>query len=232
VYSRQVAGETLEFGVSGKLIMNVLVMYDRQTNSLWSQLLGIAVRGELQGTELEYIPAWQTTWEDWKTKHPDTQALVKGYTGIRDPYLGYYQSNQAGVIGESIRDKRLDTKEFIIGVALNGEAVAFPFRKLNEEPLVNHTVGENPVLVVFDPENAGGIVFNRTVEGQVLTFVDAGNGQMSDEQTGSRWDRDTGEGITGEFEMAQLERVKSTLSFWFGWKDFYPDSVVYGEGEG
>jgi hypothetical protein len=70
------------------------------------------------------------------------------------------------------------------------------------------------------------------VEGQVLTFVDAGNGQMSDEQTDSRWDRDTGEGITGEFEMAQLERVKSTLSFWFGWKDFYPDSVVYGEGEG
>ncbi|HIK89771.1 MAG TPA: DUF3179 domain-containing protein [Dehalococcoidia bacterium] len=51
-YSREINGEVHEFGVSGKLIMNALVMYDRETESLWSQFLSQSVRGELMGTKL------------------------------------------------------------------------------------------------------------------------------------------------------------------------------------
>ena len=63
--------EEYTFGVSGKLIMNVLVMYDRQTDSLWSQLIGEAVDGPLKGTVLEFLPAWQTTWAEWKASGRD-----------------------------------------------------------------------------------------------------------------------------------------------------------------
>ena len=52
----------LTFGVSGKLIMNGLVMYDRETGTLWSQVIGQGVDGELKGVELTTIPALQTTW--------------------------------------------------------------------------------------------------------------------------------------------------------------------------
>ena len=79
--------------------MNVLVMYDRQTDSLWSQLIGEAVDGPLKGTKLEFVPSWQTTWSDWKTQYPDTLALDKGFGGSRDPYTGYYNSSSSGVIG-------------------------------------------------------------------------------------------------------------------------------------
>jgi hypothetical protein len=231
VYSRELNGQVLEFGVSGKLIMNVLVMYDRQTDSLWSQLLGKAVEGELAGQQLEFLPSWQTTWEDWKTRHPDTLALVKGYQGDRDPYDTYYESYAAGVIGEEHQDNRLGTKDFIVGVALGEDARAYPFRLLNDEPVVNDILNGIPILVVFDPGTASGVVFLRTVDGQTLTFNSSGELQLKDEETNSTWDALNGEAIAGELKGASLERVKSTSSFWFGWKDFYPETGIYGQSE-
>lgn len=62
MYAREVEGRTLTFGVSGKLILNALVMYDRQTDSLWSQFLGVAVQGPLAGTKLEVLPSVLTDW--------------------------------------------------------------------------------------------------------------------------------------------------------------------------
>jgi hypothetical protein len=200
VYSREVGDEVLEFGVSGKLIMNVLVMYDRQTNSLWSQLLGQAVRGPFEGTELEYLPAWQTTWSDWKSRYPETRALVKGYSGDYDPYNSYYASGSAGVIGETRTDDRLQTKQ---------------------------QIGEVPVLVLFDSSSANGVAFSRLVGDRVLTFESAADGQIRDLETGTLWTAFEGEAIEGLLAGEKLNREKSTTIFWFGWKDFHPETGIY-----
>ena len=146
MYSRDIGGQTYTFGVSGKLIRNVMVMFDRETETLWSQLLGRAVEGELEGTELEFFPYWLTTWQEWKTRYPDTLALVKGYSGLADPYQGYYESPQAGVLGETYSDDRLYTKQYVIGVAQGDEAVAYPWLTLNDEPVVNDEVGDTPAV--------------------------------------------------------------------------------------
>jgi len=208
--------------------MNVLVMYDRQTESLWSQLLGEAVEGELQGTKLEFLPSIQTTWEDWKTRNPNTVALRKGYYGDRDPYDSYYASGSAGVIGEATRDDRLYTKEFVVGVELNGDPVAFPFSVLNDEPVVNYEVGDEPILVLFSAETGTGVVYEREVDGQVLTFSQVEGTTITDAETGTTWNGLTGEALEGSLVGNTLTRVKSTASFWFGWKDWYPDSEIYG----
>ena len=228
MYSREIDGEEYTFGVSGKLIMNVLVMYDRQTNTLWSQLLGEAVEGPLKGTRLEFLPSWQTTWEDWKTQHPNTLALRKGFSGGREPYAGYFNSSAAGVIGETIRDDRLYVKEFVIGVEIQNEPVAYPFSLLNNEPVVNDSVGGEPVLVTFDSETASGVVFSRDMDGQTLIFTGGSDLVLTDEETGSTWDGRSGLATDGPLAGQQLERLKSTRSFWFGWKDFYPETRIYG----
>mgnify|MGYP005638502217 FL=1 len=228
MYSRIIDGDEYTFGVSGKLIMNVLVMYDRQTETLWSQLLGQAVDGPLKGTNLEFLPAWQTTWEDWKTTHPNTLALRKGYFGARDPYDSYYQSGSSGVIGQAVLDERLYVKEFVVGVEQNGEAAAYPFSVLNDEPVVNDSVGERPVLVVFNAETGTGVVFSREVNGQLLTFQPADGLQLIDDETGTTWDGLSGEALEGALIGEHMSRIKSTSSFWFGWKDWYPETRVYG----
>ena len=210
------------------MIMNVLVMYDRQTGTLWSQLIGEAVQGELQGTKLEFLPSLQTTWADWKAQNPTTLALRKGYYGARDPYESYYASDRTGVIGESIRDDRLYIKEFVVGVELNGDPVAFPFGVLNKEPVVNHEAGGQPILVVFNVDTGTGVDYEREVDGQLLTFSQVEKTTIVDNETGTNWNGLTGEAIEGPLVGIKLTRIKSTSSFWFGWKDWYPDSEIYG----
>jgi hypothetical protein len=231
VYSRIIDGVEYTFGVSGKLIMNVLVMYDRQTDTLWSQLIGEAVEGPLKGTKLEFVPSWQTTWSDWKTQYPETLALDKGFAGGRDPYTSYYNSSSSGVIGQSTIDERLYVKEFVVGVEQNGWAVAYPFGVLNDEPVVNDQVGDQPILVVFNADTATGLVFDRQVNGQTLTFSQGDGLILTDIETETVWDGLTGQATEGPLTGETLTRLKSTASFWFGWKDWYPDTRVYGDVE-
>jgi hypothetical protein len=231
VYSREINDQEFTFGVSGKLIRNVLVMYDRQTNSLWSQLLGEAVDGPMEGTKLEYLASWQTTWEDWKYQHPNSLALRKGRYGDYDPYESYYNSGVAGVVGETFTDDRLYTKEFVIGVENNEDAVAFPFSVLNDQPVVNANVGDTNILVVFNSETGTGVVFDRTVDDLTLTFSIESDLTLIDQETGSRWDGMSGASIDGPLIGENLTRIKSTASFWFGWKDWFPNTKIYGFDE-
>lgn len=230
MYSRDIGGKEYTFGVSGKLIMNTLVMYDRETGSLWAQLLGEAVGGPLKGAKLEYVSGLHTTWADWKAQHPDTLALVKGYRGSSSSYTGYYRSPDAGVIGESYTDNRLYVKEFVIGVELNGDAVAYPYSALNKQPVVNDTLGGEPVLIVFNAETGAGAVFKRaTGKGQTLTMSQQTAATLADAETGSTWDSFTGVAVAGPLAGTQLTPIKNTSAFWFGWKDWYPHTRIFGQ---
>jgi hypothetical protein len=208
--------------------MNVLVMYDRLTGTLWSQLLGEAVEGELKGMKLEFFPSLMTTWADWKQRYPETVALRKGFSGNRDPYSSYYNSPSAGVIGETVTDDRLYVKEFIVGVEHNGQAIAYPFGVLNDQPVVNHKIGDLNVLVVFNQDTGSAVVFDRKMGGQLLTFTQKEGLMIVDGETETTWNGLSGLAISGPLSGNTLERVKSTSSFWFGWKDFYPNTEVYG----
>jgi hypothetical protein len=70
VYAREVNGKTLTFGVSGKLIRNSLVMFDRETGTLWSHLTGEALDGPLIGNDLKQVLSEQTTWGRWRLLVP------------------------------------------------------------------------------------------------------------------------------------------------------------------
>lgn len=229
VYSRDVNGTALDFGVSGSLIHNDLVMFDRQTGSLWSQMLGEAVDGPLTGNKLEFLPALQTTWVEWKSLYPDTLAIRKGYFGEDDPYIGYYFSEDEGVLGETYQDDRLHPKTFVFGVEFENEFVAFPLSALREENVINYSINDVNLLVVFNPKGNAAVAFSREFDGQILSFVETDQPRiLKDTQTSSIWNGMTGEAVEGPLMGSQLTHAKSSLSFWFAWKDFYQDTLVYG----
>ena len=212
--------------------MNVLVMYDRQTESYWSQLLGEAVEGPLKGTRLNFVRSWFTTWDEWRTRYPDTVALAKS-GAFGDRYANdYYSSNRTGIIPETIEDERLSAKTFVIGIAdENGNAKAYSFDALWLDLLVNDTLGNQPLVIVYFPDADTGLVYERTlgIDGLTLTFsdFDPTTGHMIDDQTGSVWDAWQGIAVEGELDGDVLRRYPATRSFWFGWKDWYPDTEVY-----
>lgn len=222
----------LTFGVSGKLYANGLVMYDHQTDSLWSHVRGEAITGALKGTRLEPIPAMHTTWGAWRRLHPRTLVVdpsrsphARDYS--RDPYEDYYRNpGEVGVLGARVRDARLSPKQFVVGVRRGEQVKAYPFAALSATPVVNDDVG-GPIVVAFDPDAASAIVFERRVGDRTLTFEAADAGRLRDRESGTLWHGSTGAALEGPLAGRRLEAVPSTHAFWFGWRDHYPETAVY-----
>ena len=125
------------FGVSGLLYNNDLLLYDRNTHSLWSQVLGTAISGPLKGSKLQAIASDNTTWADWKKRYPGTLVL-SNKTGVkrdysRSPYKGYAQSNRV-FYPLNHMDKRYHPKERVIGLTINGQHKVYPFKELAKLP--------------------------------------------------------------------------------------------------
>lgn len=215
--------------------MNALVMFDRETNSLWSHFLSEGISGEYEGTRLENVPLVLTTWGEWKRAFPTTKALLTGGNNY-DPYATYYRRDDPGVIGESNRDDRLPRKELVLGMGFDDGAYAFPHSVLDVQPVVNTEVNGIPVVVYYHPATATATAFVRMVQGEVYSFevseesLAGGTTRewLVDTTTGTRWLPFTGQAVSGEFAGIRLEPVHAVNIFWFAWNDFFPDTSIYG----
>jgi hypothetical protein len=127
VFASEAAGRRRSFGVSGLLYNSDVLLYDRESGSLWSQVMKQAVSGPVKGAPLQQIPARHTTWAKWRKEHPQTTVLSFN-TGHRrdyerDPYAGY-ASNEA-VFFPVPDDARLPRKEWVLGLSVNGVSKAY-----------------------------------------------------------------------------------------------------------
>ena len=230
VYARTVDTETLTFGVDGSLIYNSLVMYDRETNSRWSQFLGRAVDGPKQDAELSFVPSVIVSWGAWKSEHLDTLFLDTGRSRRPyDTYEEYYLDPDAvGAYGEINSDRRFDRKDIVLGVSIGVNARAYSLADLSHNRVINDTLGETDIVAVFDERSGLATVFDRVVEGRTLTLKQGDEPlQMIDEDTNSVWNKLDGKATAGPLQGERLTMIPSFQRFWFAWSDFYPDTTVY-----
>lgn len=228
VFDRTLDGQVVEFGVSGKLLMNVLVMYDRETGSLWSQILREGLTGPNKGRTLTVVDSLQTTWATWKRLHPDT--LILDVDPRNDGYASYYRNADAGVLGDFVQDDRLPTKVVVVGIVVGRTPRAYPLPEAGHGGVVNDVIERTPVAVVFGDDGVTGVVYHRRLGDQLLTFDPLAGDPDSivDRETETVWDALTGRALTGPVAGAVLQRLTATNSFWFGWRDFYPHTTVFG----
>jgi len=231
VFERIIDGQEVTFGTSGKLYNSNLLMYDRLTESYWSQALGIAVKGELTGSQLNLIPFDVITWGDWKKLHPDTKILTTDTGFLRsyatDPYGNYYTEPRIMFPVEN-SDDRIHPKEIIIGFTENEFSKAYKQNDIESKILINDYVGETPVLLIsLFSENSRA--FERTINNKVLDFVYE-DGKILDVSTNSEWNYD-GLSISGELEGEHLKRMPIKPGFWFEWIAFHPETLIYGDVE-
>jgi len=146
VFERILDGKEVEFGTSGKLYNSNLVMYDRLTDSYWSQALGKAITGELTGQELKIIPFDVITWGDWKTIHPDSKVLTTETGHLRaygvDPYGDYYTDPRILFPVEN-RDDRLHPKEIILGFRESSVYKAYGQNEIENSVVINDKIAEH-----------------------------------------------------------------------------------------
>ena len=228
VFERVIDGQEVEFGTSGKLYNSNLLMYDRLTESYWSQALGIAVKGELTGYQLDLVPFDVITWGDWKELHPDTLVLTTNTGHLRsyatDPYGNYYTEPRI-MFPVEYSDDRMHSKEIIIGFSIDDIYKAYKQNDIESQIVINDSVGDTSIMLVsLYSENSRA--FDRVVDGEILDFGYS-NGKLIDTQTNSEWNYD-GLAISGQYEGKQLERLPIEPGFWFEWVAFHPQTLVYG----
>ena len=156
-FKSTVKGRELEFGVSGLLYNNDVLLYDRQTESLWSQLKSKAITGPMKATVLEYIAITHTTWRDWLARYPDTKVLSPE-TGHRadyrvDPYPGYGNTGRIYFpVAES--SKLYRRKEIVMGLEIDEQFRAYPFEELEDSPArFRDSFAGREFEVVYDQKN-------------------------------------------------------------------------------
>ena len=165
VFQAQAAGEVHNFGVSGLIYNSDMLLYDRGTDSLWSQVMKKAVTGPLKGTELTQVPAQYTTWAAWKKQYPDS-LLLSDDTGFernyeRSPYEEYKRlPNVAFATLHS--DWRLPAKTWVVGITAGDDALALPFEELDKlEAPLPVIVGETALEIRWDKAASSAVAVDQ-----------------------------------------------------------------------
>jgi hypothetical protein len=246
------SGSTLNLGRHTHTVFNSPLLPDGD-GSGFVQFIGQAVIGDLAGWTLEQIPVITTTWAAWKQAYPETEVMSTEGGPDNDVFERYYASDRNGIHSLKPTDKRLYGKDVVLGLDIKGEAKAYSYPGLIEQPLIEETLGRTEILVLQERSSATAAAFSRTLHGQTLTFkgqtknprrrsaeaTSSGEGErddyepwlIEDNQTGSTWRAISGECIDGELKGDRLEMLPAMTGFWFAWSRFYPDAPLLGAPE-
>ncbi len=208
-----------EFGVSGRLLNSNLVMYDRETDSRWPQILGTAISGDYRDHSLRHVPVTWTTWKRWKTAYPETKLLTEktGYVRDygRDPYgtynpkVGYYKTDGM-LFDPQERDGRHPPKMVVLGTRSPTGAFAVSKGTLRDEKVVTGNAGETPVVAVHGPTLDTGYLYRP--DGAV-TAASSGKYRV--------------DGTTYAASELPLDPLDPFDAMWFAWFAFYPSTEIH-----
>lgn len=203
MYSRKLGDRTIDFGHEGLLYRNSFVLYDRGTRSLWIHTTGQAVKGQLRGAQLEFLPSEILPWGAWLDAHP--RSLVLDRTGPKGT-MGSF-----GLPGDGAR--------YGLSLGQGRTTKLYPFPVLMEELVVNDTFDGKNVLVVYDPNTTSARAWLRG--GRTFRWSDDA---LVDDR-GVVWD--ALKGTSSRKGDEPLERLVATAWLESRWSGFYPKGEIY-----
>lgn len=141
------------------------------------------------------------------------------------------------VYGDASVGDWLAPDDLVLGYVAGGQAYAYPFKILNYHEIVNDDLDGVPVLISYCPLCRSAIVYDRRVDGDVLSF---GNTSalyesdlvMVDRTTGSYWWQVAGTAIVGPLTDAALEPLPSVVATWTDWASLHPETLVLTRATG
>lgn len=226
LYKTHFKGVHHAVGTSGFLYRSNKVMYDADTQSLWSTTKGVPFVGPLvgKGIALERSFVVTSTWGEWRRRHPTTQVLSLDTGHERDygegvAYRSYFSSDKLmfGVPGE---DARLANKAEILALQFPDapdDTMAISAEFLSDKPVYATKLGKHSLVVFTDPSGA-----NRVYDSGGLQFASYDGDVTVTDTNGGTWQLSEA-GLAGP-DNAELPRVPAHRAFWFGWRAAHPDT--------
>ncbi|MEX0287926.1 MAG: DUF3179 domain-containing protein [Flavobacteriaceae bacterium] len=228
LYKTKQNGVNHTLGTSGFLYRSNKLMYDKETQSLWSTLEGEPVIGPLVGKEikLEYLSVVTTTWGEWKRRHPDTSVLSLN-TGHRRDYgegVAYQQYFATDDLMFNIPeiDTRLNNKDEILAIRIPEKTatnLAISSKFLRKNPIYTSKLGPVSFAVFTDKTGA-----HRVYDTGGLTFTRYDRNSEVIDSMGIRWTLYENEMVSDEGK--KLIRIPTHNAFWFGYQAAFPETTL------
>ena len=227
VESEQGESQTLHFEVSGQFLDNAMVMMDRESGSLWAQSRLQAVEGSFTGQTLALLTASQVPWVEWVKAHPETTLVIDESVPVTGADNGFVLPALPSAESNVTSDSEEMTADYVVGVASEENAWAFPIEKIEQVGVINEEIaGQAPFVLVALAQPGAIMAWQRTHDGQTLTFVQE-NDTLKDKETGTIWNKENGRAEEGPLQGAQLQSFATQFMHWLGWLDLHPTSELW-----
>jgi hypothetical protein len=238
-YNASMDGINLILDVEGRLFEGNSILMDRNSGSLWVQMLGIAFDGPLRGRGMPMLPAFWTNWNFASRYFSNAQVLAppleskKAYG--RDPYGNYqrrdsYYQNDILIYPVSRLDRRFHRKTPMLGLEYNNLRVGIDIPYVKKNGVVNFFMGDRALVAVHDTRMDVVRVFDRQIWEKPALFVKE-SGRLKDLGTRSHWS-DDGKCLEGNLQGASMKEMFGIYAMWFAWFAMNPETLILpGPGE-
>ncbi len=190
---------------------------DRRTRSWWRQANGQAVIGPLKGTAMPELPTVQVSLQQWMKLHPQT-LVMQADPAFTDEYARDYAyergTKRGGLTGTDTVS--WNDKAWVVGIALNGEAKAYDWKRLRRERVINDVVGGVPVVLALGPDSVSFFAFRRPK--LTTQFTLRGDSLLTAEGAYA---------LNGRGPAGPLSAINASQEFWHSWRTFQPGTTKY-----
>ena len=231
---RSLAGGSFSnFGVSGLLYNTNLILYDRATDSNWSQILQQCVNGESIGEVPEKLSIIESDWKTWKASFPNSLVLTE-QTGFDKPYGTYpypsYRTNHNFFLfTPSPLNPALPNKQRVFAVLDNTtKSRVFKFSDFIGGNAIRDTFFNSDYLIVGDENLIVAFKVSGTISNLTFTYDYDETETFFKDNEGNKWNM-FGDAIEGPRTGQKLSSAKSVTSMWFAVAAFFPNPDIYSE---
>ena len=242
VFDRELEGKIYDFGTSGLLRNSDLVMYDRQTESLWQQFTGEGIVGNMVEKQLTILPSSLIGFKDVYTNFPNALVLSKD-TGFnrsygKNPYVGYDDINQSPFLFDKKSDDRLAPMQKVLTISLGNIDKAYTYDAIKKRKVYNdkeldlvlfYKEGTRAALdkaFIRDSKDDGSYtIYSSFLDNEKLEFI-YDNGEIKDKNTNTIWNI-FGKAIEGKLKGSELKPIVHADHFWFSWAVFKPKTLIF-----
>jgi len=229
-WESMVNGVKSTFGVSGLLYNTNLILYDRSTDSNWSQMGLKCVNGDRIGDEPKLLDVIETNWGTWKSLYPNSQVLSQD-TGFNRPYgeypYGDYKTNhEFFIFSASPSNSALPNKERVYAIINGKKSKVYQFEKFTGGIAIKETFNGNEYVVVGNNEIIYAFELNESQSALNFQYEFDNSEVFFSDNEGNKWSV-FGSAIEGPRTGEMLKGAKSVVSFWFAVAAFYPNPIIY-----
>lgn len=225
----KINGKESTFGVSGLLYNSNLLLYDRDSDSHWSQLKLECVNGKFIRNKPKVVNVVETTWRSWKEMFPNTQILSDKQGFSRNysiyPYADY-KEDPVLFFPVSKSDNSIPKKDRVHAIIAGEAAKVFKFSHFGNGKVIRSKFLSDNILIVGDQKMINSYILGVQHTNLIFKYDFTTPDYYFKDNEGNKWNV-LGIAVEGPRKGEALLPTNSLMSYWFAIPPFFSNVEIH-----